>query len=47
MVQSLWNASLAAEVEAGLGELVYRSNIIGTDRRVCNWGAATLPRKQS
>ncbi|WP_341282352.1 bifunctional aldolase/short-chain dehydrogenase [Paenibacillus sp. FSL H8-0537] len=45
MVQSLWNASLAAEVEAGLGELVYRSNIIGTDRRVCNWGGGNTSSK--
>ncbi|WP_338555806.1 bifunctional aldolase/short-chain dehydrogenase [Paenibacillus sp. KS-LC4] len=45
MVQSLWNASLAAEVEAGLGELVYRSNIIGADRRVCNWGGGNTSSK--
>ncbi|PZT52990.1 bifunctional aldolase/short-chain dehydrogenase [Paenibacillus silvae] len=36
MVQSLWNEAQAAEKKTGLEQLVYRSNLIGTDRRVCN-----------
>jgi len=36
MVQSLWDASKASSLAGGLDELVYRSNIIGADRRVCN-----------
>jgi rhamnulose-1-phosphate aldolase/alcohol dehydrogenase len=36
MVQSLWNAAQASEKTTGLDQLVYRSNLIGTDRRVCN-----------
>ncbi len=36
MVQSLWDASKASSLTGGLEELVYRSNIIGADRRVCN-----------
>jgi rhamnulose-1-phosphate aldolase/alcohol dehydrogenase len=36
MVQSLWESSKAERQSSGLNELVYRSNIIGADRRVCN-----------
>ncbi|CAI6041177.1 3-phenylpropionate-dihydrodiol/cinnamic acid-dihydrodiol dehydrogenase [Paenibacillus sp. JJ-100] len=36
MVQSLWNAEQASQKTTGLEQLVYRSNLIGTDRRVCN-----------
>ncbi|WP_434751354.1 bifunctional aldolase/short-chain dehydrogenase [Paenibacillus amylolyticus] len=36
MVQSIWNAAQASEKTTGLEQLVYRSNLIGTDRRVCN-----------
>lgn len=36
MVQSLWQASEASRHTNGLDQLVYRSNLIGTDRRVCN-----------
>lgn len=36
MVQSLWDATKASSLTGGLDELVYRSNIIGADRRVCN-----------
>jgi len=45
MVQSLWETSKAQALQAGLGELVYRSNIIGTDRRVCNWGGGNTSSK--
>lgn len=36
MVQSLWDPAAAAQAAGTLEELVYRSNIIGADRRVCN-----------
>lgn len=36
MVQSLWNSSQASEETTGLEQLVYRSNLIGADRSVCN-----------
>ncbi|WP_261381288.1 bifunctional aldolase/short-chain dehydrogenase [Paenibacillus cremeus] len=36
MVQSLWDSSKADQLQNGLDQLVYRSNIIGADRRVCN-----------
>lgn len=45
MVQSLWNASDAAKISSGVEELVYRSNLIGTDRRVCNWGGGNTSMK--
>ncbi|UQZ81231.1 Sorbitol-6-phosphate 2-dehydrogenase [Paenibacillus konkukensis] len=45
MVQSLWDASKAAELTTGLEQLVYRSNLIGTDRRVCNYGGGNTSSK--
>ncbi|OXM85168.1 bifunctional aldolase/short-chain dehydrogenase [Paenibacillus rigui] len=45
MVQSLWEASKAAEQATGLDQLVYRSNLIGTDRRVCNYGGGNTSSK--
>ncbi|MBD2867485.1 bifunctional aldolase/short-chain dehydrogenase [Paenibacillus arenilitoris] len=45
MVQSLWDKAKAAELEGGLAELVYRSNIIGADRRVCNYGGGNTSSK--
>lgn len=45
MVQSLWEASKAAEQTTGLAQLVYRSNLIGTDRRVCNYGGGNTSSK--
>ncbi|AZN42490.1 bifunctional aldolase/short-chain dehydrogenase [Paenibacillus albus] len=45
MVQSLWNQAKAAELQEGLAQLVYRSNIIGTDRSVCNWGGGNTSSK--
>jgi len=45
MVQSLWDSAKAAELKTGLDELVYRSNIIGADRRVCNWGGGNTSSK--
>ncbi|TVY02239.1 bifunctional aldolase/short-chain dehydrogenase [Cohnella terricola] len=45
MVQSLWQSSKASEQQSGLDQLVYRSNIIGTDRRVCNYGGGNTSSK--
>ena len=38
MVKNLWSAEAANNLTTGLDELVYRSNLIGSDRAVCNWG---------
>jgi len=45
MVQSLWNPAHAKQLQSGLDELVYRSNLIGADRRVCNWGGGNTSMK--
>ncbi|MCD9021809.1 bifunctional aldolase/short-chain dehydrogenase [Cohnella silvisoli] len=45
MVQSLWQSSKASEQQSGLDQLVYRSNIIGADRRVCNFGGGNTSTK--
>lgn len=37
MVQNLWDEASAPQKDS-LQELRYRSNLLGTDRRVCNWG---------
>ncbi|MFC5701132.1 bifunctional aldolase/short-chain dehydrogenase [Cohnella faecalis] len=45
MVQSLWESEKASQQLSGLEQLVYRSNLIGTDRRVCNWGGGNTSSK--
>ncbi|MDR9854452.1 bifunctional aldolase/short-chain dehydrogenase [Paenibacillus sp. VCA1] len=45
MVQSLWNNEEASKSKAGVEELVYRSNLIGSDRSVCNWGGGNTSLK--
>ncbi|WP_020617634.1 bifunctional rhamnulose-1-phosphate aldolase/short-chain dehydrogenase [Paenibacillus daejeonensis] len=45
MVQSLWDNQKASQQETGLDQLVYRSNLIGADRRVCNWGGGNTSTK--
>lgn len=45
MVQSLWEQSKAQQAQNTLDELVYRSNLIGADRRVCNWGGGNTSSK--
>ncbi|MEK3788092.1 bifunctional aldolase/short-chain dehydrogenase [Paenibacillus sp. FSL K6-1230] len=45
MVQSLWDAQKASGIQEGLGQLVYRSNLLGSDRRVCNWGGGNTSSK--
>ncbi|BFH64069.1 bifunctional aldolase/short-chain dehydrogenase [Paenibacillus azoreducens] len=45
MVQNLWNNEEASKQKAGVEELVYRSNLIGSDRSVCNWGGGNTSLK--
>jgi len=45
MVKSLWQEEKASQLASGLDELVYRSNLIGTDRAVCNWGGGNTSMK--
>lgn len=45
MVQNLWNEENAQTLTDGLSELVYRSNLIGSDRAVCNWGGGNTSMK--
>lgn len=45
MVANLWEKSEAVNLESGLSELVYRSNRIGADRAVCNWGGGNTSMK--
>src|SRR5690625_4880312 len=44
MVKNLWVEEKAEGLE-GLEELVYRSNLLGTDRAVCNWGGGNTSMK--
>ncbi|CAG7657248.1 bifunctional aldolase/short-chain dehydrogenase [Paenibacillus allorhizosphaerae] len=45
MVANLWDNEKAAQAGKGLGELVYRSNLLGTDRSVANWGGGNTSMK--
>ena len=45
MVQKNWDQLKAVKCSDGLEELVYRSNIIGEDRQVCNWGGGNTSMK--
>ncbi|GGF70948.1 putative oxidoreductase YuxG [Paenibacillus albidus] len=45
MVQNLWDSSKSAAANNGLEGLVYRSNLLGEDRRVCNWGGGNTSTK--
>ena len=45
MVEYLWSETEAASLRPGLDELVYRSNLIGSDRSVCNWGGGNTSMK--
>ncbi|OMC85484.1 bifunctional aldolase/short-chain dehydrogenase [Viridibacillus sp. FSL H8-0123] len=44
MIQNTW-VQEKAEKKQGLEELVYRSNLIGSDRSVCNWGGGNTSMK--
>lgn len=45
MATILWDKSKAENVGKGLDELVYRSNLLGTDRSVCNYGGGNTSMK--
>lgn len=45
MVKNLWNLEQASKLKPGLDELVYRSNLIGSEREVCNWGGGNTSMK--
>ncbi|MBO0796055.1 MAG: class II aldolase/adducin family protein, partial [Ktedonobacteraceae bacterium] len=45
MVLNLWDQNKADQVSKGLGELVYRSNLLGADRSVANWGGGNTSMK--
>jgi rhamnulose-1-phosphate aldolase/alcohol dehydrogenase len=45
MPKSLWNQEKAQAIKPGLDELAYRSNLLGTDRAVCNWGGGNTSMK--
>ncbi|MBS4176813.1 bifunctional aldolase/short-chain dehydrogenase [Lederbergia citrea] len=45
MVKCLWNQEIASQLPLGVEELVYRSNLLGTDRSVCNWGGGNTSMK--
>ncbi|WP_413375346.1 bifunctional aldolase/short-chain dehydrogenase [Alkalihalobacillus sp. 1P02AB] len=45
MVKNDWEVNKEKTIEPGLDELVYRSNLIGSDRAVCNWGGGNTSMK--
>ncbi|MEH7382953.1 bifunctional aldolase/short-chain dehydrogenase [Bacillus sp. JJ1533] len=45
MVRNYWDSNKALQIEKGVEELVYRSNLIGSDRAVCNWGGGNTSMK--
>ncbi|GGE36776.1 putative oxidoreductase YuxG [Pullulanibacillus camelliae] len=45
MVKQLWEDTVAKQLTPGVDELVYRSNLIGSDRSVCNWGGGNTSMK--
>ncbi|MFF2156764.1 bifunctional aldolase/short-chain dehydrogenase [Paenibacillus chitinolyticus] len=45
MTANLWDAEIAVGVKKGLDELVYRSNLLGFDRTVANWGGGNTSAK--
>ncbi|MBS4224277.1 bifunctional aldolase/short-chain dehydrogenase [Lederbergia citrea] len=45
MAKNLWNQHEVFNLNKGVEELVYRSNLIGSDRAVCNWGGGNTSMK--
>lgn len=45
MVESFWNNTEANSLSSEVGKLVYRSNLLGKDRSVCNWGGGNTSMK--
>lgn len=46
MIPNQWNTGQVAKITEGVDQLVYRSNLIGSDRRVCNWGGGNTSSKE-
>lgn len=46
MIPNQWNTGQVADIQEGVDQLVYRSNLIGSDRRVCNWGGGNTSSKE-
>ncbi|HEY0827851.1 MAG TPA: bifunctional aldolase/short-chain dehydrogenase [Bacilli bacterium] len=44
MPANKWDSSKASQ-QAGMEQLVYRSNLLGSDRTVCNWGGGNTSMK--
>lgn len=44
MVKNMWDSNEVSS-KSGVEELVYRSNLIGSDRAVCNWGGGNTSMK--
>ncbi|GCE13777.1 bifunctional aldolase/short-chain dehydrogenase [Tengunoibacter tsumagoiensis] len=47
MVANRWNNDEAAKAQNALDELVYRSNLLGSDRAVANWGGGNTSIKDT
>lgn len=45
MVANRWSKEAASGLKQGVEELVYRSNLLGSDRSVCNWGGGNTSMK--
>mgnify|MGYP001484379337 FL=1 len=45
MVANLWEKAIAQSLKPGLEQLVYRSNLLGKDRSVANWGGGNTSTK--
>jgi rhamnulose-1-phosphate aldolase/alcohol dehydrogenase len=45
LVANLWTPEKAQQIKSGLDELVYSSNLLGTDRSVANWGGGNTSMK--
>ncbi|MBS4194243.1 bifunctional aldolase/short-chain dehydrogenase [Lederbergia citri] len=45
MVKNLWNHEYSSKLLQGVEELVYRSNLLGSDRSICNWGGGNTSMK--
>lgn len=45
MMENLWNVERVEDFPKGVAELAYRSNLLGADRSVCNWGGGNTSMK--
>ena len=47
MVKNLWDSQEGTQQKTALSSLRYRSNLLGTDRSVCNWGGGNTSVKST